>query len=795
MHYGFFREDGKEYIIENAATPRPWINYLYNPLYFSTISNNGGGISYAGTPLHGRITRYRINDPPFDRPGKFLYMRDDETGEYWSLTWQPVGRDLQSYRVRHGFGYTVAESRVSLIEATALFFVPVRHPLEVWDVRLCNTSRRKRRLSLFGYVEFCLGHALIDLINQCDDQHFNRVFFSKPLNCLFATKTYWVTRSAGTQQQENQSWDRWAYFASDRPVAAYETMRDRFLGPYRNETCPIGVETATLSNSDTDFGNTAGVLKVELDLAAGESTSIRFNLGVLPKVSDRRPPRSIPAVFLSEKGAAGALSRVQASWSRFLGHVRVETPDAATNTFLNYWTPYQAKVACDVGRVASFYYWGIGRGFGFRDTAQDILAITIGDPDKSRERIGMLARHIFRDGRVHHHFYGDEGESTGHCDDPLWFILAVSEYVLETGDFAILEKNESFVDGPPGSIRMHLEAVVSFAENRLGPHGLPVFGRGDWNDTLDYIGGEDGGESVWGGMFYAVMLNRLADLARVCGWGSFAARCETLRDRFRDAVRTQCWDGAWYIRAFGSGGRTIGSRKCTYGKIFLNTQSWAVIARVDSAERLQKAMDSVRRHLDTPHGPKICAPAYREIDPRIGLVTRCVPGKKENGAVFLHPTVWAIQAECMLGHGNAAYAYYHKLLPCAIDPDIFQAEPYVYSQYITSDEHPTAGMASHSWQTGTAAWMFRVGIDYMLGVRPDFEGLRIDPSVPSAWKSFRVERLFRGTRYVIDFQNPDGVEHGVQKMNVDGTETAENRVPITKRRTCRVTVLMGKKKR
>ncbi len=459
---------------------------------------------------------------------------------------------------------------------------------------------------------------------------------------------------------------------------------------------------------------------------------------------------------------------------------------------MKYWIPYQARVAFDVGRVISFYYWGIGRGFGFRDTSQDTIAVTISDPEKAKERILLLSRQMRTDGKVYHHFHGDgQGEFTHHCDDPLWFMLAVTEYIRETGDFDLLNIRQRFIeDGKEGSILEHMLAVVNYAKNNLGIHGLPVFGRGDWNDTLDYIGGDEGGESVWGGMFYAAMLNLFAEMLDYLGLTQHHSEVSVVRDQLIQAVEENCWDGEWYIRAFGGKGRKVGSHENKYGKIFLNTQIWPVIAGFTNRERITRAMDSVKKYLDSPEGPKKCSPAWKEIDPNIGLVTRCVWGKKENGAVFCHPTTWVIQAETMLGRSNQAYAYFEKMLPNRIDSDVFVAEPYVYSQYITSNEHSAPGRASHSWQTGSAAWMYRVSYDYILGIRPTYEGLLIDPSIPSRWEMFKAERVFRGTRYIIEVQNPDHLEKGIPEIWVDGKLIDVNLLPLTNQLVCTVKVVL-----
>jgi cellobiose phosphorylase len=799
MNYGHFSPDGKEYIIDNVATPRPWINYIYNNEYFSTISANGGGISYHRIPLHGRITRYRINDVPADRPGKYIYIQDQDSGEMWSLTWQPVGKQVEKYRVAHGFGYTRVESEIEGIQSELLFFVPRTDNREIWKSVLTNTTDRKRRLKITGYVEFALGHALVDLINQCDDQHFNRAHLDKDLNTLFATKTYWVTQTRGTQQQENKEWDQWAFFTVNHPIKSYETVREEFLGFYRNENNPIALEGKTLRSKDTDFGNTVGAIQIEIEMEPGEAKDVIFQLGVIPKEGfegrgqeGRKAEGKHEVIKYKEiREVEEAFDEVRKYWDRYFSFTRVQTADPDVNIFMNGWSPYQAKVAFDIGRVTSFYYWGIGRGFGFRDTAQDIIAVTISDPEKAKSRILMLARQMQSGGKVYHHFYGDgQGEFTKHCDDPLWFILALTDYIKETGDFGILELTEPFTDNKQGTVLDHLMSVVTFAKGNLGMHGLPIFGRGDWNDTLDYIGGTDGGESVWGGMFYVSMLNLLVGLLNRIGRNDLKTSIEEVCRKMAISLDENCWDGDWYIRAFGENQKRIGSKNNKYGKIFINPQTWAVLAGLDESRQLT-ALDSVHRELDSFEGPKKCTPAYREIDPNIGLVTRCVWGKKENGAIFGHPTTWLIQAECMLGRGNAAFEYYKKMLPNRIDSDTFFAEPFVYSQYITSNEHDTAGRASHSWQTGTAAWMYRVVLDYIFGARAGYDGLIIDPVIPSHWNEFTLERVHRSTRYIIHVQNPLSKEQGVAEIHVDGKLISGKVLPLSDSEICHVEVLLG----
>lgn len=792
MKYGYFSENGKEFIITNVATPSPWINYIYNGRYFSTISNNGGGISYYKNPLHGRITRYRINDVPHDRPGKYIYIRDNDTNEIWSLTWQPVGKKVECYKIIHGFGYTISLSEIEEILSVVRFFVPLDDDREIWHAKITNKSNRIRNLSIFGYVEFALGHALIDIINQCDDQHFNRVYFDKELNSLFATKTYWVTETNGTQQQENKEWDRWAFFTSNYKISKYETLRERFIGLYRNENNPISIEKDSLSSKDTDFGNAVGALQIDIVLEPNEAKDIIFSLGVIPKDQFESLKENTLKKYNTLSEIENAFNKIKEKWDEFFSYTKIETPDNDTNIFMNYWIPYQAKVAFDIGRVASFYYWGLGRGFGFRDTSQDTIAITISDKAKAKERIILLSKQMRSDGKVYHHFFNDgQGEFTKHCDDPLWFILAVSDYIKETGDIHILEEKTQFLDGKEGSILDHLIAIITFVKNNLTKRNLPIFGRGDWNDTLDYIGGKNGGESVWGGMFYVAMINELIDLLNFTNKSEYIPEITNLKNKINNSLEELCWDGEWFVRAFGENHTKIGSKENKYGKIFINSQSWSVISQCSDKEKLITAMNSVAEHLDTEFGPKICAPAFREIDPKIGLITRCVRGKKENGAIFCHPVPWVIMAECLLKRGNKAYNYFKKILPNNIDSDIFVAEPYVFSQYITSNEHDSPGRASHSWQTGTAAWMYRVSYDYIAGIRSTYKGLMIDPVIPSSWKQIKIYRKFRNTLYVINVENPEGKESGIKSIEVNGKPISGNILPLTNEEKCNVRVIMG----
>ena len=677
-----------------------------------------------------------------------------------------------------------------------MFFVPADDDREIWKATLRNASGRPRRLSVVGYVEFALGHALVDLINQCDDQHFNRVRFEKGLDALFATKTYWVTETRGTQHQENKEWDRWAFFTVNRPVAAYETVRERFIGPFRSESDPEGLEKG-LSSKDMDCGNAVGALQVDLELGAGESADVVFSLGVIAKPEFERTKAEVVGKYRDAAAVDAALARVAAGWDRFLGHARAATPDPEADVFLNYWIPYQAKVAFDVGRVASFYYWGIGRGFGYRDTAQDTIAIVIADAARARARVGLLARQMRRDGQVYHHFYGDgQGEFTG---------ALRRSALVHPGGHRIPQG-----DGRPRAARR--EGAVPRRGRGDGPRPSP--GRGPLRrggpraptacrSSAAAIGttrsitsaARTAARASGARMFYVAMLNRLLELlASPEGAGEASrtsARCGTgWSRRSRPTPGTASGTCGPSARPAGRSAR----RRTGTGRSSSTPRAGPSSPGCRTGTGWSGPWTACRDRLDTPFGPKICAPAFREIDPTIGLITRCVWGKKENGAVFCHPAAWVVQAECLLGRGGRGLRDFKKLLPGRIDQTVFSAEPYVYSQYITSDEHETAGRASHSWQTGTAAWMYRVAYDHILGLRPSYGGLVVDPVIPRVVDGVQGGAgLPRARATSSKSRTPKASKSGVASIAVDGRPIDGQVIaPRPAGTVCRVSVTMGR---
>lgn len=807
--YGHFSEDGKEFVITKPDTPAPWVNYISNTRYTGLITNTGGGYSFYICPKDSRITRWRYNCLPWDRPGRYIYIRD-ENGEYWSLTWQPVGKQPDFYECRHGMGYTSIEQEYKGIRSKVLYFVPLEDDLEIWRVTLKNNTNKAFRADVFSYVELCLGHALVDLINQPNDQHFNVVKFDKENNFLYATKNYWVTYRGATVKQPNQAWNKYVFFASSLPVKGFDGKKDAFIGPWRSESNPIAVEKGRSRNTEITAGDACAALQSEIMLNPGETKEFVILLGIVNRdgYDSLAPP--IVNKYRDLQNVSTAFKELKAYWDNYLSVVKVTTPDSEMNLMLNFWAKRQAWVTFHMHRTAGYYHGGLLFGTGIRDQCQDLLGPLIAEPQIVAERICEVLSHQFADGSTLHNYFRltGQGEKTGHSDTPLWLPFAIVAYLKETGDFGFLQKVVPFHDKGEATVLEHLIRAIDYPLSNLTPRHLPKFGPGDWNDTLDYVGREGIGESMWVAEFLCYVLREAAELLEKCGSSKEISsnigldhteilnKAKQYRSEYAqiaDALNKYCWDGEWYIRGTRDDGGVIGSHTNEEGRIFLESTTWAVISGIAPEDRARMTMDSVYKYLNTPRGPKILHPAYTKVDSGIGLATRCVPGKKENGAIFNHPAAWAILAECVIGNGDRAYEYFKKTIPInqAYDPDIYRMEPYVYSEYVTSPDHPTFGEASHSWLTGSAVWMYRDGLDWILGVRPTYDGLTIDPCIPHDWDSFSVIRKFRGTIYDIEVQNPNHVQHGIKSIQVDGKPITGNTLPVFTSGVHKVHVIMG----
>ena len=767
--YGRFEEGGRVFRITRPDTPAPWINYIGNGRLMGLVSNAGGGYSYWVCPRDSRITRHRYNSLPWDRPGRYLYIRN-ERGEYWSPTWQPVPMDLDDYSCRHAPGWTEIASSHDGVRASLLHFVPREDDVEVWRVRIENLGNAPRDLSLTAYVEFVLGHAMVDLINQPNDQHFNRTHWDAEREILFATKDYWVRHRAASVAQPNQGWDKEVFFASGLPVQSFDSHKETFIGRWRSESNPQGVESGKLADTLITAGDACGALQMPLHLGAGETADFAILLGVTGR-DEREQAAALVEKYRSAATLDAALADIEQWWDWYLSALEVETPDEPANIMLNYWSKKQTWTTYTAARSAGYYHGGLLFGSGVRDSAQDLLGPLIADASMAETKILGILTHQFADGSTLHNWFPltGEGEKTGHSDTPLWIPLAITSFIKETGDLGYLSRRVAWQDGGEDTVLEHLKRSLDYTLSQLSPRSLPLFGPGDWNDTLDYVGRKGIGESTWVAQFLCHALAETADLLSRAGYAGEASGYRAWFSRVADAINTLCWDGAWYLRGYRDDGDVIGSARNTEGRIFLNAQSWAVISGIADAERAALCMKSAYDMLETGRGPQILAPAYRTIDPGVGLATRCVPGKKENGAIFNHPVSWAIMAEGMLGNGGRAFEYYSRTNPInqASDPDIYKMEPYVYSEYVTSPEHPTYGQASHSWLTGSGVWMYRAMLDWILGVRPDYDGLVVAPSLPPQWEQARVRRRFRGGVYDITIRG-NGAAEGTGRLTVEG---------------------------
>ena len=770
MEYGYFSQDNKEYVIVRPDTPTPWINYLSNNEYCAIISNTAGGHSFHKDPLYRRILRYRYNNLPADRPGRYLYIRDNKTGKYWSPTWQPVLEKLSAYECRHGLGYTKISSSHSDIKAEITYFVPVDDNLEIWMLTLKNASSEAKELSVFSYAEFCLWQALNDLTDlQCSQglgvakYEDDAIFYS-----FFDVST------------------GYAFFASSGTVTGYDCNREKFIGPYRGESNPIAVEKGKCFDSEAQGGNPIAATSNSVKLGPGEAETIIFILGVVEKKSDAK---KYIQKFKKKSNVDAEFQRLKEHWNTYLVNLSVNTPDEEFNTMINVWNQYQCKTTFDWSRYVSFYETGIGRGMGFRDSNQDTLGVVHALQKKVRQRILELAKNQFIDGHVYHLYYPLTGEGGWppyakeqmkfFSDDHLWLILSTCEYIKETGDMSILDENVKFVEGSSASLYEHLKRSIDFTLNNMGKHDLPLLGTADWNDPQSLPGPNNAAESVWTAMLFHKVLLELAELCRECKREKDAQKFAALADKTKSHVNETAWDGDWYVRAYDDLGNPVGSSKRKEGKIYVNTQSWAVISQIAPKERGIQCMNSVKKHLNTEYGIMLLAPAYSRYYPEIGALTSYAPGLKENASIWSHANAWAILAECMLGRGDQAHEYYKKLAPPTKNriAEIHQAEPYVYAQTIAGRDHPNFGLARQSWLTGTAAWMMKVATNWILGIRPQYHGLLVDPCIPTSWDNFMVTRHFRNAIYEIKVENPDHVSKGIKDVTVDGKKLKTSLLP------------------
>jgi cellobiose phosphorylase len=801
VRYGHFDDEGREYVITRPDTPLPWINYLGSEAYFGIISNTAGGYSFYRDARLRRLTRYRYNNAPLDLGGRYIYLRDDESGEYWSPSWQPTQRDVEDYSCRHGLGYSIIGSRYRGIRAETLYFVPLGENLEVWRVRVTNERPAGASLSLFSSIEWCLWEANDDATNFQRNYSIGQVEVE---DGVIYHKTEYRERR-----------DHFAFFACSAPVAGYDTQRDAFLGPYRGWDRPIVVEQGKATDSVAHGWQPMGSHHVKLDLAPGETREIVFVLGYQENAKHDKfdPPGSqtinkkrvkpIIARYLRAAVVQKAFEDLRDYWTRMLGIVQVQTGDEHVNRMVNIWNAYQCMVTFNISRSASLFESGIGRGMGFRDSNQDLLGFVHMVPARARERILEIAATQLPTGGAYHQYQpltkrGNNAVGSGFNDDPAWLVLAAAAYLKETGDMSILDEHVPY-DNKPGSeapLYEHLQRAIGYTLERLGPHGLPLIGRADWNDCLNLncfserpgesfqtTENKEGGvaESVFIAGLFVLAATELAAIAGLRGDAAEATRSTEAARSMTKVVETAGWDGKWFRRAYDYFGNVVGSRECDEGQIFIEPQGMCVVAGIGLDDGLAgKALASVRERLATPHGIVLHQPAYTHYHLELGEISTFPEGYKENASVFCHTNPWVMIAEARAGNGEGALDHYLRINPSVREAisEVHRCEPYVYAQMIAGKDAPTPGEAKNSWLTGTAAWNFVAITQWILGIRPEYEGLRIDPVLPAGWGEFTFTRQFRGATYKITVRKVKDSTNRVASLTVNGEAVAGNLAPL-----------------
>ena len=810
MQYGYFDDQNREYVIQTPRTPYPWINYLGSENFFGIVSNTGGGYSFYKDARLRRLTRYRYNNVPVDLGGRYYYINDG--GDVWNPGWKPVKADLTRYECRHGLGYTRITGARGGVEAELLMFVPLGQDCEAHRLRLRNLTEQGKRLKVFSLAEFCLWNAYNDMTD------FQRNFSIAEVEVEGSVIYH------KTEYRERR--DHFAFYSVNAPIAGFDTQLHEFTGLYNGFDAPAAVMEGRSRDSVASGWQAIGSHMLDVPLAPGEARDFVFVLGyaenredekfIAPGVINKKNALALIERFPDGKAVEDAARELSAYWNELLSVYDLRTPDEKLARMVNIWNPYQCMTTFNMSRSTSLFESGIGRGMGFRDSNQDVLGFVHLIPARARERILDIAATQFRDGSAYHQYQpltkkGNHDIGSGFNDDPLWLIAAVAAYIKETGDFAILDESVPYDSDPndTGSLLEHLFASYTHVMENLGPHGLPLIGRADWNDCLNLNSASisadessqtnditDGrvAESVMIAGMFVLFVPDLTELLERKGEAKKAAETRRSVDAMREAVLAHGYDGDWFLRAYDASGRKVGGKACAEGKIFIESQGFCVMAGIGADDgKAARALASVREHLDTEHGILLQQPAYSRYDPHLGEITSYPPGYKENAAIFCHNNPWIVCAEAVLGNGARAFELYRKIAPAYREPisERHRMEPYVYAQMIAGRDAANFGEAKNSWLTGTAAWNFVAISQYILGIKPDFDGLRIDPRVPPDWESYRVNRRFRGAVYEITVRNPRGVCRGVASVSVDGKEIDGNLLPVFDRGTHTVEVTLG----
>jgi cellobiose phosphorylase len=810
MKYGFFDDANREYVITNPLTPYPWINYFGMDDFFSLFSNTSGGYSFFMDARLRRITRYRYNNVPVDNEGRYFYIIDNDVT--WSPGFKPVKTELDSYECRHGLGYSVITSSKNNLKVQQTSFVPLGESCEVHEVVLTNESSGTKKVDLYSYIEFALWDALDDMTN------FQRNFSTGEVEVVDSTIFH------KTEYRERR--DHFSFYSVNKSIQGFDTDREQFIGLYSDVSCPDVVRTNQSKNSMASGWSPIASHHLQATIEAGQSVSYIFVLGYIenkeekwesPGVINKSKAYAMKERFKTSEQVNAALKKLNDKWTELLSAYLVDTEDEKVNRMVNIWNAYQCMITFNLSRSASYFESGVGRGMGFRDSNQDILGFVHQLPERAKERLIDLAATQIRDGGAYHQYQpltkkGNHDLGSGFNDDPLWMILSVATYIKETGDMSILDERVPFEndDALAASMMEHLKRSFNHVINNVGPHGLPLIGRADWNDCLNLNcysttpgesfqtanNGTDGltAESIFIAGMFAFIGPEYVELCRRTGDQAEAERAETEIQKMKQKVLEHGYDGDWFLRAYDAQGNKVGSDTCEEGKIFIEPQGMCVMGQIGiETGQAEKALDSAWKYLDTKYGMVLNQPAYTSYHLELGEISSYPPGYKENAGIFCHNNPWVACAEATIGRGDKAFEIYRKICPAYLEDisDIHRTEPYVYSQMIAGKDAKFHGEAKNAWLTGTAAWNYVTITQAILGVKPHYDGLMIDPCIPTSWGQYTVTRRFRGTRYNITIKNPDHKSKGVTRIVVNGEEMKGCILPvISSKKEVQVEVIM-----
>ena len=812
MKYGHFDDQNKEYVITNPETPWPWINYLGNKDFFSLISNTGGGYSFYKDAKFRRLTRYRYNNVPMDQGGRYFYLLDGETK--WCPGWKPMKTPLDQYECRHGLNYSRITGQKDGLKAEMLFFVPLDTHAEIQKVSLHNTTDTPKSIKLFSFTEWALWNAVADMEN------FQRNFSTGEVEIDGSTLYH------KTEYRERRN--HYAFYTVNAPIQGYDTDRESFMGLYNGFHEPKAVLSGKPGMSEAHGWSPIASHYLEIELAPGASRDLIFMLGYIENEEDdkweskgvinKTKAKELMRAFDTNDKVDAAFKELRDYWDELLSTYTVRSGEEKLDRMVNIWNQYQCMITFCFSRSASFFESGIGRGMGFRDSNQDLIGFVHQIPDRARQRILDIAATQFPDGSCYHQYQpltkrGNNDVGTGFNDDPMWLILGTTAYLKETGDFSILEEQVPFDNDRALAKPLFEHLTVSFDHvvNNLGPHGLPLIGRADWNDCLNLNcfsndpnesfqtteNNSEGSkaESLMIAGLFVVYGKEYVSLCRHLGKEAEAERAAHHVQKMTEAIEEHGWDGEWFLRAYDYYGNKIGSAENDEGKIFIESNGWCAMAGIGLEKGMvTSALDAVKERLDTPHGIVLNNPPFTRYHIEYGEITTYPEGYKENAGIFCHNNPWIMIGETVLGRGDQAWDYFRKICPAYLEDisELHKTEPYVYAQMIAGKDAFKPGEAKNSWLTGTAAWNFYTISQYILGIQPAYDGLVIDPCIPRDWKSYEITRKFRGATYKISVKNPNGVSKGVRAILLDGKPVKSgNKIPLQPGGSYKIEVQLG----